>query len=130
MIERALSNQVIRAFYNVHHELGHGFLESVYRNAMAVELEDMGLEVRREVPAVIHYRRKPVGKHRIDLLVEEKIIVEVKAPLRMSESDQGQLLNYLKATPHELGLLMNFGPTPSFIRRLLTNDKKHLGLGS
>ena len=128
MIEKALSNQLIRAFYNVHDAHGHGFLESVYSNSLAIELEYMGLSIRREVPVTIHHRGKPVGMYRMDLLLEEKILVEVKSALKLAEADQRQLLNYLKATPYEIGFLMNFGPKAAFLRRLLTNDRKHLGL--
>src|SRR5687767_353273 len=105
MIEKALSNQLVRAFYNVHLEHGYGFLESVYSNALAVELDFMGLHVDRETPVTVHHRGREVGRFRIDLLVERKILVEVKANLRLVDADHKQLLNYLKATPQELGFL-------------------------
>lgn len=130
MIEKALSHQLLRAFYNVHLEHGYGFLESVYSNSLAVELEHIGLRVDRERPVSVYHRGKVVGRFRIDLLVEEKILVEVKASLKLVEADQKQLLNYLKATPQELGFLLNFGPKPTFLRRVLARERKHLGLAS
>lgn len=130
MIEQALSNELIRAFYNVHHEHGHGFLESVYSNSLAIELEHMGIAIRREVPIVIRYRGRNVGRYRIDLLVADRILVEVKANAKLAEQDQRQLLNYLKATPYELGFLFNFGPSPSFLRRVLSRQHRHSGLAT
>ena len=128
MIERQLSNDLLRAFYDVYHEHGHGFLERVYSNSLAIELEYRGFMVEREVPVTLFHRGREVGKYRIDILLERRILVEVKAALKIAETDQRQLLNYLKATPYELGFLLNFGPNPRFLRRLLTNDRKHHGL--
>lgn len=130
MIERELSNQLLRGFFAVHQEHGHGFLESVYANALAIELEFLGLTVEREVPVTIYHRGRAVGRHRIDLLVERRIVVEVKASLKLAEADQRQLLNYLKATPYELGFLLNFGPKPTFLRRVLSRKHRHSGLAT
>jgi GxxExxY protein len=127
VIEERLSNVLLRGFFNVNHEHGHGFLEPVYANALAVELQFLGLKVQREAPVTVRHRGVDVGRYRIDLLVENRILVEVKAQSKLVEADQRQLLNYLKATPYELGFLLNFGPKPEFLRRLLTNDRKHAG---
>ena len=127
MLEEQLSNQLLKAFFSVYHEHGHGFLEPVYVNALAVELTHMGLEAQREVPVTIWHRGEEVGRYRIDLLLERRILVEVKAHTKLIEADQRQLLNYLKATPCELGFLLNFGPKPCFLRRILTQDRKHSG---
>jgi len=130
MIEQALSSELLRGFFHVHTEHGHGFLESVYANALAVELEFLGLRVEREVPVTVLHRGKEVGRYRIDLLLEHRIIVEVKANLTLSEADQKQLLNYLKATPFEVGFLLNFGPKASFLRRVLSRERRHSGLAT
>lgn len=127
MIEERLSNDLLRGFFNVYHEHGHGFLEQLYSRALAVELQFLGLKVRREAPVTVRHRGVDVGQYRIDLLIEDRILVEVKAQSRLVEADQRQLLNYLKATPYELGFLLNFGPKPAFLRRLITNDRKHRG---
>ena len=91
---------------------------------MAVELEFRGLRVRREVPTEVVYRGVSVGRFRLDLVVEEQLIVEVKAARTLVEADERQLLNYLKATKFEVGLLLNFGPEPKFRRLVYANDRK------
>lgn len=130
MIQEQLSRKLVSAFFDVHHQHGHGFLESVYANALAVELEFLGLTVRREVPVVVHHRGREFGKYRIDLLLEDAILVEVKASLKLGEADQRQLINYLKATPYELGFLFNFGSRPTFLRRVLSREHRHSGLAT
>ena len=127
MLEERLSNVVLKGFYNVYHEHGHGFLEPVYANALAVELQYLGVDVRREVPVTIHHRGTEVGLYRVDLLVEDRILVEVKAHRMLVEADQRQLINYLKATSYEVGFLLNFGPKPAFLRRILSRDRRHSG---
>lgn len=127
MIEEKISQELLRGFFNVYHERGYGFLEQVYSNSLAVELQYLGLNVQRESPVTVRHRGVDVGQYRIDLLVEGRILVEVKAQAKLVDADQRQLLNYLKATPYELGFLLNFGPRPAFIRRLLTNDRKRSG---
>lgn len=127
MMEEQLSSVVLRGFFSVYRERGHGFLEGVYSNSLAVELQHLGLKVQREVPVTVRHRGVDVGTYRIDLLVENRVLVEVKAQVNFGEADQRQLLNYLKATPYELGFLFNFGPRPAFLRRILTNDRKHSG---
>ena len=127
---RELSNRLLGAFYSVHHEHGHGFLESVYANALEVELTFLGVNVEREVPIAIHHRGREVGRYRIDMLLDRRILIEVKANAKLAEADQRQLINYLKATPYELGFLLNFGPKPSFLRRVLSGDRRHSGLAT
>ena len=119
-----LTSRVIRAFFDVYRELGHGFLEAVYLRAMVVALRNAGLEVAMEVPLPVSYRGVVVGEYRADLVVSDSLIVELKAADRLAPTHRAQVINYLKATPIERALLMNFGPRPSFERIILTRDRK------
>ena len=124
MLHAELTDQVLGGFYVVYKDLGFGFLEPVYTNALAVELQFRGLEVQREVPSEVVYRGVVVGRYRADLTVNGRPLIEVKATKTMTDADERQLLNYLKATDVELGLLLHFGPKPAFRRLIHTNDRK------
>ena len=119
-----VTETVIKAFYTVYNALGYGFLEKVYQNAMAIELRKLGLEVTPEVAATVHYDGEIVGEHFIDLLVADCVIVELKAVKVLLAEHEAQLLNYLKATSYEVGLLLNFGPKPEIKRRAFDNSRK------
>lgn len=119
-----LTGQIIKAFYKVYNELGYGFLEKVYEKALALELESMGLRVGRQRPVKVYYLGRQVGDYYADLIVEGLVIIELKCADALCEAHEAQLLNYLKATDIEVGLLLNFGPKPAFRRKILTNDKK------
>ena len=119
-----LTGQIIKAFYKVYNELGYGFLEKVYENALALELESIGLRVARQRPIKVYYLGRQVGDYYADLIVEGLIIIELKCAEALCEANEAQLLNYLKATDSEVGLLLNFGPKPAFRRKIFTNDKK------
>jgi GxxExxY protein len=124
LMHENLTGQIIKAFYNIYNELGYGFLEKVYENAFALELESMGLRVGRQRPIRVHYLGREVGDYYADLIVEGLVIIELKCAEAMCEAHEAQLLNYLKATDVEVGLLLNFGPKPAFRRKIFTNDKK------
>ena len=119
-----LTNKVIGAFYDVYNELGHGFLESVYRQAMQLALMELGLRVESERPMVVFFRGKAVGEFRADLVVEDTLVLELKATRSLDPSHEAQLLNYLRATRMEVGLLLNFGERPEFKRLLYDNERK------
>ena len=119
-----LTERIIGAFYNVYNRLGYGFLERVYENAMVIELQTTGLKVEQQMPIKVRYRGQVVGEYFADLVVEDKVIIELKAVSTFLPSHEAQLLNYLKATPYEVGLLLNFGPSPTKKRRIFDNDKK------
>ena len=104
-----LTEKIINAAYNVHNVLGFGFLEKVYQNALVVELKKRGLRVSSEVPIKVHYDNEIVGEYVADLIVEDKVILELKAVKDLAEIHEIQLVNYLKATGIEVGLLINFG---------------------
>jgi GxxExxY protein len=107
-----VTDRIIKAFYAVYSELGYGFLEKVYENSMTIELRAMGLEVVQQVPITVYYREMMVGEYFADLVVEDTVIVELKAARALAKEHEAQLLNYLKATVYEVGLLLNFGPKP------------------
>src|SRR5688500_6229421 len=124
MLHETITERIIAAFYDVHHELGHGFLESVYEGAMAIALEARGLSVVRQAPVVVYYSGRAVGDLRADLLVERRVIVELKACRALEPIHEAQLINYLRATTIEVGLILHFAFKPVFRRLILTNDRK------
>jgi len=112
-----LTRKIIRAYYDVYNELGTGFLESVYEKAMFMVIrDDFGLDVVTQKAIKVRFRNIVVGNYQADLLVEEKVIIELKAVSKLLPEHKAQLINYLKATDVELGLLMNFGDKPEFKR--------------
>ena len=104
-----LTEKIIKAAYKVHNVLGFGFLEKVYQNALMIELKRMGLNIGTEVPITVYYEDEIVGQYLADLIVENKVILELKAVKELAEIHEVQLVNYLKATGIEVGLLINFG---------------------
>jgi GxxExxY protein len=119
-----LTRVIIGAFYRVYDRLGHGFLESVYRRAMAIELRKLGLRVDVEYEIEIWYDGELIGFFRADLLVERRVIVETKAWTYLVDADRRQTLNYLRGSSLELGLLLHFGPRPSVQRVIFSNERK------
>jgi GxxExxY protein len=121
---RELTQKIIGVFYNVYNELGHGFLESVYENAMTLALGEAGLDARQQAPVTVYFRGQIVGDFRADLVVDNAVIVELKAAKSLDSTHEAQLLNYLRATDLEVGLLMNFGPKSEFKRLAFDNERK------
>ncbi len=119
-----LTEAIIGSFYDVYNELGHGFLESIYGEAMAVTLPARGLRIEREKAVTVHFRGVAVGLFRMDLVVAGCIVVELKSARTIDPWHEAQLLNYLKATGFEVGLLFNFGPRPQFRRMVFSNSSK------
>ena len=119
---RYLTRQIIRCFYAVYNELGTGFLETVYENSFAIALEELGLQIEKQKPIPVHFRNRLVGEFRADLIIEDKVILELKAVSNLQTAHEAQLLNYLKATNREIGLLFNFGDKPEF-KRMIFNKK-------
>ncbi|MBI5222697.1 MAG: GxxExxY protein [Candidatus Magasanikbacteria bacterium] len=124
MLEEELSRKIIRAYYNVFNTLGYGFLEKVYENAMILELGKLGLHGRRQVPIRVYYDNREVGDYFADLVVEDLIILELKAAEALCEEHEAQLINYLRATTIEVGFLFNFGKKPEFRRKVFENKYK------
>ena len=105
--------------------LGYGFLEKVYENAMKLELTKMGLKVGRQKNIIVYYEEKEVGNYFADLVVNDLVVIELKAAASLCEEYEYQLINYLKATNIEVGLLLNFGKRPEFKRKIFTNNRKN-----
>jgi len=112
------TERIIGAAYSVYNELGHGFAERVYENALALEMVGAGLSVHCQQPIQVLYRGQVVGDYVADLVVADKVIVEVKAVAGLDGAHEAQLINYLKATGIEVGLLINFGPQIEIKRRI------------
>lgn len=119
-----ITKLIIKAFYDVYNQLGYGFLEKVYSNAMAIELRKLGLKVIQEARIEVYYAGEVVGEYYADLLVADAVIVELKATKVLTDAHIAQLLNYLKATQYEVGLVMNFGPEAKFKRKIYDNEVK------
>jgi GxxExxY protein len=119
-----LTERIIAAFYTVYNSLGYGFLEKVYENALAIELRKAGFKVEQQYPIEVYYDGQIVGQYYCDLIVAGLVIVELKAAQQLLKEHEAQLLNYLKATPYKVGLLLNFGPKPEIRRRAYDNERK------
>ena len=116
-----LTEKIIKCFYKVYDELGFGFLESVYENALIIELQNIGLKVENQKELEVFYKGFSVGKYRSDIIVENKVIIELKSINKLSKFHEVQLVNYLKATNIEIGLLVNFGEKLNFKRKIFRN---------
>jgi GxxExxY protein len=123
-LHKELTSAIISCFYKVYNKMGYGFLEKVYINALKIELENEGLLVEKQKPISVFYDRKIVGEYFADLIIENKVIVELKAAESLREEHELQLINYLKATEIEVGLLLNFGKRPQINRKIFTNKYK------
>jgi len=125
-LHKDLTSKVINAFYKVYNSLGYGFLVKVYENAMRIELVKMGIPVQQQKNIKVFYESEMVGEYFADLLINELVIVELKAAENICEEHEAQLINYLKATDIEVGLLLNFGKTPEVRRKIFMNKNKKL----
>lgn len=122
---KEITDKILHAFFKiVYPALGFGFLEKVYENAMVIALRQMGLKVEQQVKIVVYFAGQVVGEYFADLVVEGCVIVELKAAQNLLEEHDAQLLNYLRATQYEVGLLLNFGPQPRFRRKVFDNERK------
>ena len=123
-IHSDLSSIILEAFYKVYNTLGFGFLEKVYENAMMIELSNLNLDCKQQHQIDVYYDSKRVGDYYADIIVEDSIIIELKAAKNIVDEHEAQLVNYLRATNIEVGLLMNFGQVPQHKRRVLTAEYK------
>jgi GxxExxY protein len=119
-----LTEKILKGYFQVYNSLGYGFLEKVYENALVHELKQMGLFVRQQQPIEVHYNELKVGQYFADVFVEDSVIIELKASESLCEADEYQLINYLKATEVEVGLLLNFGKKPEIRRKHFDNEFK------
>ena len=130
ILHKELTNKIIKSFYKVYNSLGFGFLEKVYENAFYIELGTSGLKAEKQKPIKVYYENLIVGEYFADIVVEGIIIIELKAVEFLVEEHELQLINYLKATDMEIGLLLNFGKKPEIRRKIFTNDRKGMAQGS
>jgi len=121
---KELTEKIINIFYRVYNTLGYGFLEKVYENAMMIEFKREGIPAVFQSPIRVFYEGEAIGEYYADILVDNKVIVEIKAAKQLVEENEAQLLNYLKATDIEVGLLLNFGPKPEVKRKAFDNTRK------
>jgi GxxExxY protein len=119
-----LTNKIIKAFYNVYNKLGYGFLEKVYEKSMIIELSKLGLKSERQYPIKVFYDNQNVGEYFADIIVENSVIIELKAAANIAIEHETQLINYLKATDIEVGLLLNFGKEPQLKRKVYSSEFK------
>ena len=124
MKHEEITNKIIEAFYKVYNALGYGFLEKVYLNALYIELIEMGFKVDKHKKVLVYYKGNIVGDYTSDLTVENVVICELKTSESLCEDNENQLINYLKATEIEVGLLLNFGKKPEIRRKVYDNDRK------
>ncbi len=121
---KALTEKIIKIFYDVYNKLRYGFLEKVYENAMMIEFGKEGIPATSQSPIKVLYEKQVIGEYFADILVDEKVIVEIKASKSLALEHEAQLLNYLRATNIEVGLLLNFGPKPEIKRKVFDNFRK------
>ena len=119
-----ITEQIIKAFYNVYNTLGYGFLEKVYENAMLIELKKVGLNAIAQQPIRVYYDSAEIGVYFADILVENKVILELKTAEGIASENEAQLINYLRATDIEIGLVLNFGKKPQFKKKAFSNEFK------
>ena len=124
LLHEDITEPTIGAFFEVHHQLGHGFLELVYERAMVIAIRKRGLRVERQVSITVYFDGQVVGEYRVDLMVEDRVMVELKAAKALDDKHEAQLVNCLRASSIEVGLLLHFGVKPVFHRRILSNDRK------
>jgi GxxExxY protein len=125
MLHAEITRKVLVTFFEVYNELGSGFLESVYQTALAQALGAKGLHVDREVGIDVFFRHAVIGRFYADIVVDDRVILELKAARVLAPEHHAQLLHYLRATAMEVGLLLNFGPRPQFKRLVFSNSLKH-----
>ena len=120
LIHKEITDKILKSFYTVYDELGYGFLEKIYENAWLLELSDAGLKCERQKPIKVYYKEQLIGEYFADIVVENKVILEIKAAESIAKEHEYQLINYLKATNVEIGLVLNFGKKPEFKRKINT----------
>jgi len=124
LLHKNITDIILKSYYKVYNNLGYGFLEKVYENALLYELRNHGLNCEKQKPIKVYYEQIQVGEYYADIIVNECIILELKAAESIAEEHEFQLINYLKAKEIEIGLLLNFGKNPEFKRKIFTNNKK------
>ena len=125
LLNNKLTSLILKTYYEVYNELGYGFLEKVYQNALLIELKNKGLEVTPNKKIKVYYKGENVGDYYADIIVNDTVVLELKAAEYIIDQFENQLLNYLKGTDCEVGLLLNFGKKPEFRRKIYENKRKN-----
>ena len=125
LLHKDLTDHILKVFYDVYNDLGYGFLEKVYQNSMYIELTERGFYVEAQKQIKVFYKGIGVGDYYADLVVNDTVIIELKAAEFMVKEFEWQLINYLKGTSIEVGLLLNFGKKPEFFRKVYENSRKN-----
>jgi GxxExxY protein len=126
LLHNELTDRILKTYYDVYNELGYGFLEKVYQNSMFFELKSKGFHVEAQKQIKVFFKGIEVGEYYADLVVENLVIIELKAAEYMVNEFEAQLLNYLRGTNIEVGLLLNFGKKPEFVRKVFENSRKKI----
>ncbi len=126
LLHKELTDRILKTYYDVYNELGFGFLEKVYQNSMFIELKYRGFHVEAQKQIKVFYKGYEVGEYYADLIVDGLVIIELKAAEYMVKEFEIQLINYLRGTSIEVGLLLNFGKKPEFVRKVFENSRKEL----
>ena len=126
LLHKELTDKILQAFYDVYNELGYGFLEKVYQNSLYLELISRGFKVSAQKQIKVYYKGVEVGEYFADLLVNDLVILELKAADYIVQDFEWQLINYLRGTEIEVGLVLNFGIKPDFRRKVFENERKNL----
>ena len=126
LLHKDLTDSILKAYFDVYNELGYGFLEKIYQNSLYLELESRGFKVEAQKQIQVLYKNTEVGEYYADLIVNDLIILELKAMEFIIQEHEWQLLNYLRATNIEVGLLLNFGTKPEFRRKVFDNARKKI----
>lgn len=124
ILHKDLTDKILRAFFNVYNTMGHGFSEKVYENSLLIELGKLGLSCQKQKAIKVYYEGQHVGEYFADIIVNETVILELKAGAEIVAEHEAQLLNYLRATNIEVGFLLNFGERPQFKRMAFLNSRK------
>ena len=119
-----LTGKILGAFFQLHKEMGFGFSEKVYQAALAILLEELGMVVEQQKPIKVYFHKKVVGEYVADMVVNGVVLLELKSVEKLTDVHSAQLLNYLKSTEIEVGLLLNFGPEAEFRRKIYDNSRK------
>ena len=119
-----LTEEIIKVFYKVYNTLGYGFLEKIYEKAMIMEYDKLRVNYVNQSPIEVYYEGEIIGEYIADFIIEDKVLVEIKAIKQLSQQDENQLLNYLTATTFEVGLLLNYGMKPEIKRKVYDNNLK------
>ena len=125
LLHKELTDRILKAFFDVYNELGYGFLEKVYQNSLYIELKSKGFKVDAQKQIKVYYKGAGVGEYYADLIVNDLVILELKAAECIIREFEMQLINYLRGTDVEVGLLLNFGKKPEFARKVFENTRKN-----